>query len=196
MTKIIQSKHIPLLKPQFTGRNNSASPSDDVTTPCSLWRMLTLGSLLTWTVASVTFVGGLTSSNSISQSARIPRGLGTPSNVTINLGLAVSPRSLLVRGKIHRAKGRIVNVWQINNSWYLCIDRWIWEHLSQCVPSLDSAWYSRMDFLPCLKTLLASGCRLLQLRSTHYEGAGVKCLWITACSNLNAWRYIMQKATK
>ena len=58
--------------------------------------MLTLGCLLTWTVASVTFVGGLTSSSSISQSAIFPSGLGTPSNVTMNLGLAESPPSLLV----------------------------------------------------------------------------------------------------
>lgn len=72
------------------------TPSDDVTTPCSLWRTLTLGSLWTRLVPSVIFVRGLTSSNSMSPSRALPIGLGTPSNVTMNLGLAESPLSLLV----------------------------------------------------------------------------------------------------
>lgn len=71
------------------------APSSAESRPCSRCRTLTLGSLLRWAGASVTLVGGLTSSSSISPSAKFPSGLGTPSSVTMNLGLAESPRSLL-----------------------------------------------------------------------------------------------------
>lgn len=74
------------------------APSSAASRPCSRCRTLTLGSLLRWAGASVILVGGLTSSSSISLSAKFPSGLGTPSRVTMNLGLAESLRSLLMLG--------------------------------------------------------------------------------------------------
>lgn len=78
------------------------APSAAASRPCSRCRTLTLGSLLRWAGASVILVGGLTSSSSISLSAKFPSGLGTPSRVTMNLGLAESPRSLLTLGSKHK----------------------------------------------------------------------------------------------
>lgn len=78
------------------------APSSAASRPCSRCRTLTLGSLLRWAGASVILVGGLTSSSSISLSAKFPSGLGTPSRVTMNLGLAESPRSLLMLGNKHK----------------------------------------------------------------------------------------------
>lgn len=86
--------------------SENSKPSDAATPPCSRWRTLTLGSLLRCIGPSVTFEGGLTSSSSISLSAKFPSGLGTPSSVTMNLGLAESALSLLMLGNVHRAEKR------------------------------------------------------------------------------------------
>lgn len=76
-----------------------STPSGEVAPPSSLWRMPTLGSLFMWRGTSVTFMCGLTSSKSISPSERFPSWVGTPSNVTMNLGLTEFTVSLLVRSK-------------------------------------------------------------------------------------------------
>lgn len=103
------------------------APSSAASRPCSRCRTLTLGSLLRWGGTSVILVGGLTSSSSISLSAKFPSGLGTPSRVTMNLGLAESPRSLLMLGNKHKVNVKKQHSWQASgeaSGWET--SAWIW----------------------------------------------------------------------
>lgn len=93
------------------------APSSADSRPCSRCRTLTLDSLLRWTGASVTLVGGLTSSSSISPSAKFPSGLGTPSRVTMNLGLAESPRSLLTLENKHNSENETTKLETGQGGW-------------------------------------------------------------------------------
>lgn len=141
-----------------------------------------------WWGAFVTFTCGLTSSNSISQSERFPSWLGTPSNVTMNLGLTEFTISLLVRNKKHTTNNQtpFLMEWHPPNlhSTLCCTGNpfiagvnWTGTvfGVCACIPWLDSAWNSRVNLLFGLN-LFSCGRRCLQFWPTHDERTSIICL--------------------